>query len=96
MSTVSNQICGAFILLYSHAANFTLGSSTSFVTTSATHNVNGNKIICGTRKLGSSPRGPALDNGKALIKNGVLISCSGLYHPVATYNLSPRTHSTGP
>ena len=87
---------GAFILSYSHAANRTLGSSINFVTTSATHSVNGNKIRCGAKKLGSSPNGPALDIGKALIRNGVLISCSGRYQPVATYRRSPMVQRTGP
>jgi hypothetical protein len=87
---------GAFILLYSHAANRTLGSSINLVTTSATQNVNGSKIICGTKKLGSNPSGPFLDKGNALIKKGVLISCSGRYQPVATYKRSPMVQSTGP
>lgn len=81
---------------YNHCANLTLGSSINFVTTSASHSVNGSKIRCGAKKLGSRPSGPAFDIGNAFIKNGVLISCSGLYQPVATYSLSPRTQSTGP
>lgn len=93
---ITSSAQGAFILSYNHATNFTDGSSINFVTTSAIHSVNGSKIICGAKKLTSSPSGPALDNGNALIKNGVLISCSGLYQPVATYNLSPRTQRTGP
>src|SRR5882757_1637627 len=94
-----NHFCcslGAFILSYNHATNLTLGSSINLVTTSATHSVNGNKIKCGAKKLGSKPSGPALDIGNALIKNGVLISCSGRYQPVATYKRSPIVQSTGP
>ena len=75
---------GAFILSYNHAANLPLGSSINFVTTSATQSVKGNSIKCGARKLGSNPSGPAFDMGKALMRKGVLISCSGLYQPVAT------------
>src|SRR5450756_1808288 len=96
---ISNHLCcslGAFILSYNHAAKLTLGSSINLVTTSATHSVNGSKIKCGAKKLGSKPNGPALDIGKALIKNGVLISCSGRYQPVATYKRSPIVHRMGP
>jgi hypothetical protein len=43
---------------YNHAENLTLDSSNNFVTTSASHNVNGKSTKCGAKKLGSNPSGP--------------------------------------